>query len=92
MLKKALLVAVGVASLVLPPLASAEVSYTPASGDFALIILISGQIRREDIHDFLAFARLAREDDAHPAKGSYHVRGQWRRCRNRLGDGADTAA
>jgi hypothetical protein len=74
MLKKALLVAVGVASLVLPSLASAEVSYTPPSGDFAPIILVSGQIRREDIQDFLAFARLAREDDANPAKGSYHVR------------------
>jgi hypothetical protein len=63
MLKKVLL-AVGVASLVLPRLASAEVSYTPPSGNVGPIILVHGQISPEDLKDFLAFARLAREDDS----------------------------
>jgi hypothetical protein len=71
MLKKMLLVVV--ASLVLPSLASAEVSYTPPSGKRLPTLLISGQIRREDLKDFLAFTRVAREDDSSPAKGFYWV-------------------
>jgi hypothetical protein len=60
MLKKVLLVSVGLASLILPPVASAEVSYTPPSGNKMATIVVSGEIRQEDLQHFLAFTRLAR--------------------------------
>ncbi len=52
----------------------AEVSYTPAAGNQVPLITLSGQIRNTDLKNFVAFARMAKEDVSGPTRGFYQVR------------------